>query len=48
MSEFSVPRKQSSLVQFWQLAGISLGIAISFLWAVFLAWLILSALAGLI
>lgn len=48
MSESSVSCKRSWLAQFWQLAAISVGIATSFLWAVFLVWLILSALSGLI
>jgi hypothetical protein len=48
MTESSVPQKPSRLVQLWPLTFISLGIVISFLWAVFLAWLVLSALADFI
>jgi hypothetical protein len=48
MSDSSVPHKHGRLIQFWQLAGIALGIAISFFWAAFLVWLILSAFSGLI
>jgi hypothetical protein len=48
MSESSVSYKRMRFVQLWPLMFISIGIVISFLWAGFLAWLILAALFDLI
>jgi hypothetical protein len=48
MSECFVPRTRNRLVYFGQLAGVSLGIGMTILWAVFLVWLILCALSPII
>jgi hypothetical protein len=48
MSESSIFHKRSRLIQLWPVTFISIGIVISFLWAAFLAWLILTALSDLI
>lgn len=47
MGESSIPHKRDGIVQLWPLTFISLGIVISFLWATFLAWMILTALFDL-